>query len=478
MKEIRTAIIAKKSEKEALVKRCAFLGRIRIVDTITPDSEIDVVLISPSGYYANSSKMRPLKKQHKCVIIGITSASGVGSFYENIEAGEIDDIIPIDRFLSNDLLKILESAIDLNKEKIRIEEERLAATAPKKKRAAKARKYLRRVVSITGDSATGKSSLTINLALAVAKDGYKVMILDADLQKDSIDIMLDVPKKKTILDIVANEQITGIENIAPYMSTYKSIDFIATPIATEDADLVPPETVHDIIEICRDYYDFIFVDTSTYLSDVSGYVMEASTEVLVLAKQTSTSAKYAFKLFGLLKQIASSARFYLVMVETGVPSYIEASETEKIVGQKIFFTLPADLKRIDECINLGKPMLSHQKRSDYSTRVGKMAKILEAMAKDQYASEEDEMYHEGTQAAGEKGKSALDQYADKDTGLNSFIAVLLGLVLGPIGVGVSYLVFKKSGNGRSAVKKSAIGFAISIVLSLVVLFMMKQHLFG
>lgn len=47
--------------------------------------------------------------------------------------------------------------------------------------------------------------------------------------------MLDVPKKKTILNIVANQQITGIENIAPYMSTYKAVNFIATPIATEDA---------------------------------------------------------------------------------------------------------------------------------------------------------------------------------------------------------------------------------------------------
>lgn len=145
-----------------------------------------MVLISPSGYYANSSKIRPLKEQHKCVIIGITSASGVGSFY-NIEAGEINNIIPplIDSFPTT-YSKILDSAINLNQEKKCGPKKRLAATAPKKRRTGKARKYLRRVVSIAGDSATGKSSLTINLALAVAKDGYKVMILNTNLQKDSI----------------------------------------------------------------------------------------------------------------------------------------------------------------------------------------------------------------------------------------------------------------------------------------------------
>lgn len=89
------------------------------------------------------------------------------------------------------------------------------------------------------------------------------------------------------------------------------------------------------------------------------------------------------------------------------------------------------------------------------------------------------MYHRGYPAA-EEGKVGSQPVRRSGTGLNSFIAVLLGLVLGPIGVGVSYLVFKKSGNGRSAVKKSAIGFAISVVFKLVVLvlFMMKQHLFG
>ncbi|MBQ9376672.1 MAG: P-loop NTPase, partial [Schwartzia sp.] len=57
-----------------------------------------------------------------------------------------------------------------------------------------------RVIAITsGKGGVGKTNLTVNLAIAMAKIGRRVMIIDADLGMANVDVVLGTMSKHHLL---------------------------------------------------------------------------------------------------------------------------------------------------------------------------------------------------------------------------------------------------------------------------------------
>ena len=78
----------------------------------------------------------------------------------------------------------------------------------------------------SGKGGVGKSTITANLAVALADKGYKVGIVDADIYGPSMPIMFDVVKAKP-----AGREINGVRKIVPvesYGVKLLSIGFFAS----------------------------------------------------------------------------------------------------------------------------------------------------------------------------------------------------------------------------------------------------------
>ncbi|MEL0068421.1 MAG: P-loop NTPase, partial [Gammaproteobacteria bacterium] len=63
-----------------------------------------------------------------------------------------------------------------------------------------------KVITVSGGKGgVGKSNLTVNLAMSLAKRGQKVLIMDADLGLANIDIMLGLRVEKNLSHLVKGE---------------------------------------------------------------------------------------------------------------------------------------------------------------------------------------------------------------------------------------------------------------------------------
>lgn len=160
-----------------------------------------------------------------------------------------------------------------------------------------------RVMAITsGKGGVGKSNLTLNLGLALAKKGQRVIILDADLGLANINILLGAEPPQTLADVLEGHQsLRAILWRGP-----EGVQII--PGASGVARLAAADSteIDHIIEGFRELdgeSDWLLIDTGAGISPhVMSFVL-ASDEVLVVTSPEPTALADAY---GLIKAIWES----------------------------------------------------------------------------------------------------------------------------------------------------------------------------
>lgn len=160
-----------------------------------------------------------------------------------------------------------------------------------------------RVIAVSsGKGGVGKTNLSINLALAYAQIGKKVVVLDADLGLANVNVILDVVpkynlyhlirKQKTLSEILLDTDY-GIQIVAGASGFSKIANlseeelhvFVEEMSALSDADIVIVDTgagvSHNVLSFISAADDAIIVTTPepTAITDAYGIIKIIATEV-------------------------------------------------------------------------------------------------------------------------------------------------------------------------------------------------------
>jgi len=161
------------------------------------------------------------------------------------------------------------------------------------------RTSLRTIAVTSGKGGVGKTSLVVNLALALAKLGQRAVVFDADLGLANVDVLLGLNPPYNLYDVLYGEKnirdiiVTGPLGVK-IVSGGSGIQELA------NLDTSGRQRLITALSYLNEQADFILIDTSGGISrNVLGFVAAAG-EVVIVATPEPTSLTDAYSMIKVL----------------------------------------------------------------------------------------------------------------------------------------------------------------------------------
>jgi pilus assembly protein CpaE len=227
---------------------------------------------------------------------------------------------------------------------------------------------------------TGKTVTATNLGTSLAKHwGKRTLLLDLDLQFGDAAIMLGIEPEKTIYDLVTAPGELDSEKLAGYTTRHASgLDILPAPLRPEDAELVTEAKLARLLEVARESYDVIVVDTSPFFHGPMLATLDRTDELLLLCGldvPTLKNVRLSLQTLELLSFPPN--RIKLVLNRANSKVGMKPKEVEAALDREIAYEIPSD-RSVPLAVNRGNPAVLSDSKADFSRAVRSMAKGLVA----------------------------------------------------------------------------------------------------
>ena len=225
-------------------------------------------------------------------------------------------------------------------------------------------------------SAVGKTLIAINMAAELAKEGYRVCLVDLDLQFGDVCNYLQLQPAYTLADAVAAQE-KEIENfnVQAFLTTYDRYDVpfgvLAAPLKLEEAYNIQTSDVRQILSQLQLKFDFLVIDTASTFSEVNLMAMEMSTIISFLGIvdfiPTIKNMKSGNDTIHGLGYDANKIR--MILNRSNSKTRIDLQDVEQLLGSEFYHVLPNDFGTATRSIKTGCPLVLDTKPSPLKTEL-------------------------------------------------------------------------------------------------------------
>lgn len=235
----------------------------------------------------------------------------------------------------------------------------------------------------------GTSTVMVNMAIALheQRPNARAAMIDLDLQFGSVGVILNLESDRTILDIANHIDEADAQFVEEVMITHTSgLRVLLAPPSPVDAERITPDTVKQMLQLMREQFDFIFVDTRTILNDVTLAALDEADAVLLMTTAEIPAVKNAKTFFDVAEQLDySPSKITLVLNKYDQRVGISADAIKNSISYPITSTIPMDMQVTGNAVNQGVPFVLNQSHTDVGREVIQLTSTMIKIADPQPA---------------------------------------------------------------------------------------------
>ena len=212
---------------------------------------------------------------------------------------------------------------------------------------------------IAGKGGVGKTVVAINIAAALAeKHAGTVVLVDLSLQYGDVGAALDLPTNHSITDLLGENGTADPDMVRQVLVNGPGFQVLLAPISPELADYVSPAHLTDLIATLRSEFDFVVVDTPSYLNEVSIHTVELADHLVMVTDLSETGIQNARLTRGVLETLeVDPAKVMVVANHRDGVGELDRRGAETFLGAHISVEIPFAADVVATSVNKGIPFV-------------------------------------------------------------------------------------------------------------------------
>jgi pilus assembly protein CpaE len=235
------------------------------------------------------------------------------------------------------------------------------------------------IVVYSPKGGTGRTTVAVNLAIALHNDDTRAVIVDGNLQFGDVAVFLNEQGKNSIVDLAprVDELDPDIVDGIMVRHTASGIHILAAPTRPEQAESVTGEQFSKLLNYLRQMYAYIVVDTPSFLGDVTLSAIDSSDVIVLLTTQDIPAIKNARLFLDVLNSLGIQRdRILFAMNRYDKRIAITPEKVGENLKQPIVAVIPLDERTVIPAVNRGVPFMVDNKSQPVSRSILALAESV------------------------------------------------------------------------------------------------------
>jgi pilus assembly protein CpaE len=222
----------------------------------------------------------------------------------------------------------------------------------------------------------GKTFLSTNLAVSLARNGTEVALVDLDLHFGDVAIMLHLFPSHTIHDAAQSPALDAL-SLKSFLTRHDSgIWALVAPTEPTIADTINPGTIGNILKLLRSAFDYVVIDTPPAFSEPVLAAFDESDWLIMLATLDVPSIKnlrLTLQTMDLLHFPKSRIRVVVNRADSKVG--LRMPDVEKLLSSPVDTTIPSS-RSVPLSVNKGSPIMLEEPKGPVAESIRRVAAQL------------------------------------------------------------------------------------------------------
>jgi pilus assembly protein CpaE len=220
------------------------------------------------------------------------------------------------------------------------------------------------IVVYSPKGGSGTTTIAANLSVALKDSKSKVALVDSNLMFGDAAVFFNEHGKNNALDLIdrVNDLDPEIINDVMISNKLTGVDILAAPNQSQFVDSGIGESFAKIMEFLRNLYDYVVIDTTSYLTEVVQSCLDVADLIVLITIQDIPAIKNTNQFLSLADASGIGRdRIIFVMNRYDRRISISPERVGESLKQPVVVSIPFEERAVNFSVNRGIPFMSDNK---------------------------------------------------------------------------------------------------------------------